>query len=193
MPPVDVLIQNAGAMFDNRETVDWPNGAIDQTFALHVAGPFLLSSRVKAEHTIWVSSGGMYSCKLNVKRTLNPPEPFDGMNAYARCKRAQVVIARRLGHQSMHPGWAETPGVKTAMPKFYEKVNDILRTIDEGADTIVWLAAKRPKERGFWFDREIVTEYKVPFTTHSEKEEDKLMKTLWELIGVNKPTEEINN
>jgi len=119
MPEVDVLVHNAGAMFDKRDTVKWPNGPLDQTFALHVAGPFLLSKKAKTSETIWVSSGGMYSKKLNVEHTLNPPETFDGMMAYARCKRAQVILARRLGHQSMHPGWTDTPGVQNAMPGFF--------------------------------------------------------------------------
>ena len=56
-----------------------------------------------------------------------------------------------------------------------------MRTIEQGADTIVWLAAVRPKERGFWFDRQIVTEYKMPFTTHSQEEEEKLWETLMRL------------
>lgn len=43
---VDVLIHNAGAMFDKRSFVEWgPHGMIDQTFALHVAGPFFLSTK----------------------------------------------------------------------------------------------------------------------------------------------------
>jgi len=84
MPEVDVLIHNAGAMFDKRSQAEgWPNGPIDATFALHVAGPYLLSQRVKTKETIWVSSGGMYSQKLNVASLLSPPEPFDGMVAYA--------------------------------------------------------------------------------------------------------------
>ncbi len=45
MPEVDVLIHNAGAMFDQRKTVQWPSGPLDETFALHVAGPFLLSKK----------------------------------------------------------------------------------------------------------------------------------------------------
>ena len=47
MPEVDVLVHNAGAMFDNRKYVKWPHGELDETFALHVAGPFLLSHRAK--------------------------------------------------------------------------------------------------------------------------------------------------
>jgi dehydrogenase/reductase SDR family member 12 len=78
----------------------------------------------------------------------------------------------------MHPGWVDTPGLVTAMPKFYSRTQSILRTLDQGADTIVWLAAFRPKEHGFWFDRHIVTEYKVPFTKHSEEEENLLWLTM---------------
>ena len=86
---VDVLVHNAGAMFDKREEVRWPSGMLERTFALHVAGPFLLSRRVKTKDTIWVSSGGMYTFKLNTDQTVVPPEePFNGTNAYARCKRA---------------------------------------------------------------------------------------------------------
>jgi NAD(P)-dependent dehydrogenase (short-subunit alcohol dehydrogenase family) len=79
LPEVDVLIHNAGAMFNERDTVNWPIGPIDHTLALHVAGPLLLSSRFKPENTIWISSGGMYTQKLKVESLFQPPEPFDGM------------------------------------------------------------------------------------------------------------------
>jgi hypothetical protein len=41
---------------------------------------------------------------------------------------------------SMHPGWADTPGVQTSLPAFHAKFKDSLRSMDEGADTISWLA-----------------------------------------------------
>ena len=41
---------------------------------------------------------------------------------------------------SMHPGWADTPGVQNAMPGFRDKFQSSLRSQDEGADTIVWLS-----------------------------------------------------
>jgi dehydrogenase/reductase SDR family protein 12 len=78
----------------------------------------------------------------------------------------------------MHPGWTDTPGLEVAMPKFYARTKSILRDNDQGSDTIVWLAATRPAERGFWFDREIVTEYKMPFKKHSAEEEEKLLVTM---------------
>lgn len=175
LPEVDVLVHNAGAMFDVQRFVQWPSGMLDESFALHVAGPYLLSKLAKTKYTIWTSSGGLYTMKLNVNELLNPPTPFDGMKQYARCKRAQVTIAKKVGHQSMHPGWVDTQAVVTAMPSFYEKTKDVLRTPDQGADTLVWLAATRPAEVAFWFDRKAVSEFKMPFTTHSEEEAARLM------------------
>lgn len=179
IPPVDVLIHNAGDMLEERRTTQWPSGPIDQTFALMVAGPYLLNKVIKSGYTIWVSSGGMLTAKLNLKDSLNPPEePFDGMKQYARCKRAQVVVAKRLGHQSMHPGWVDTEAVKKRMPKFYKKEQDVLRTPAEGADTIVWLAATRPTKLAFWFDRKEASTNPVPFTSHSVEEENKMLAEL---------------
>lgn len=43
---------------------------------------------------------------------------------------------------SMHPGWVDTPALPIAMPDFYKKFKNELRTCDQGADTIVWLACK---------------------------------------------------
>ena len=42
---------------------------------------------------------------------------------------------------AMHPGWADTPGLRAALPGFTRIVGPLLRTAEEGADTIVWLAA----------------------------------------------------
>jgi NAD(P)-dependent dehydrogenase (short-subunit alcohol dehydrogenase family) len=42
---------------------------------------------------------------------------------------------------AMHPGWADTPGVESALPGFHRVTRHILRTPEEGADTIIWLAA----------------------------------------------------
>ena len=42
---------------------------------------------------------------------------------------------------AMHPGWADTPGVRTSLPTFHRLTRPLLRTPEQGADTIVWLAA----------------------------------------------------
>jgi hypothetical protein len=41
---------------------------------------------------------------------------------------------------AMHPGWADTPGVAAALPGFHHSMGPLLRTPEEGADTMVWLA-----------------------------------------------------
>ena len=43
----------------------------------------------------------------------------------------------------MHPGWADTPGVQSALPGFRRITQTVLRSSEEGADTIVWLARAR--------------------------------------------------
>ena len=99
---------------------------------------------------IVVASGGMYTEPLDVDALDAAPATYDGTNAYARCKRAQVVLAEEWTRQlldigitvnAMHPGWADTPGLRTALPGFTRVVGPLLRTPAEGADTIVWLAA----------------------------------------------------
>ena len=67
----------------------------------------------------------MYTRRLDVDDLQSRVGPFDGRVAYARSKRAEVVLAERWAEElagtgvvvhSMHPGWADTPGIKTSIP-----------------------------------------------------------------------------
>ena len=121
-------------------------------------------ARAAPSRVINVSSGGMYSQRLNAG-DLQSTQDFSGTTAYARTKRAEVVLtemwADRLGPDgiavnAMHPGWADTPGVRASLPPFYRLTRPLLRTPAEGADTIVWLGAAAtaaPASGGFWHDR----------------------------------------
>lgn len=180
LPALDVLVHNAGQLDATRHEV----GGLERTVATHLVGPWRLSARVRAGQTVWVASGGLYTQKLDVDAVFAPPEPFDGVVAYARCKRAQVVVARRLGHHAMHPGWADTPGVVTSLPRFHRVTQGILRRPEEGADTMVWLAATRPEPPGFWFDRARVPEHPLPWTRHPAEAEERLLARLRDLTGV---------
>ena len=40
----------------------------------------------------------------------------------------------------MHPGWVDTEAVRVSMPDFHKKFKDDLKSPDEGADTINYLA-----------------------------------------------------
>ena len=67
----------------------------------------------------------------------------------------------------MHPGWADTAGLASSLPRFHRLMGPVLRDPRQGADTIVWLAtapALVPASGGFWHDRAPRSEHRVPWT-----------------------------
>ncbi len=192
---VDILIHNAGVLPAERaETSE----GLELGFATNVLGPFLLTALLREKlakaapsRVIWVSSGGMYARKLRIDDLQWQRRRYDGVAAYAETKRAEVILAEmwaeRLAERgvkvhSMHPGWADTQGVRTSLPGFHRVMKSLLRTAEQGADTILWLACATPGERTsglFWFDR-------APRSTHwlrSTRESDAERQQLWELCA----------
>ena len=97
-PRLDVVIDNAGAIFPERTTS--PDG-IEATFATMVLGPFALVAgllpllrRTGGARVIAVTSGGMYAQPLRLDDLQWARRPFDGTRAYAQAKRAQVALMR---------------------------------------------------------------------------------------------------
>lgn len=175
---IDALIHNAGALLPTREvTVE----GREVTVTAHVLGPHLMTTlllailRASRGRVITVSSGGMYAAtlpSLDSHFTLEmSPEKYDGTRQYAIAKRAQVTLNEMwavrepdIMFASMHPGWADTPGVQSSLPQFRRFTQPILRTADQGADTIGWLAAVPaiPGQSGkFWSDREVRSIHKT--------------------------------
>jgi NAD(P)-dependent dehydrogenase (short-subunit alcohol dehydrogenase family) len=132
----------------------------------------------------------MYAQKFDLDRLETDPDGFSGTTAYARAKRAQLVInhewARRVDpaevvFQAMHPGWADTPGVRESLPGFHRLTGPVLRSPHQGVDTLVWLAGSPDAARGsgrFWLDRRPRSEYKLPWTRSSDPSADQAR--LWE-------------
>jgi len=184
-PQVFAVVHNAGALLNSREVS--PQG-IEQTVASHVLGPHLLTTVLLPNliatqgRVVTVSSGGMYSAELpNIdgKRTLEMrPDIYNGSKQYAIAKRAQVTLneiwatkERSVHFDAMHPGWADTPGVQDSIPAFRRITKPILRSAQQGADTIAWLAAVQliPGPSGaFWSDREVRSIHKLPMTRRSD-------------------------
>ena len=188
---LDALIHNAGAL--SAEYTVSPQG-FEMTVASQVLGPFLLTSLLlpmleageSSGRVITVASGGMYPEKLDVEKLLAGPDSYNGVRAYARAKRAQVELnvewARRCGSkaifQAMHPGWVDTPGVVKSLPRFHSVMKPVLRSVEAGADTIVWLADADENELsangGFWLDRHRRSIAKIPGTAASQSDRDRL-------------------
>ena len=208
LPPIDVVVHNAGAMFPERTTTE---DGLERTWQVHGVAPFLLtmllvptlSTRTDAR-AIWVSSGGMYTERLVVRR-VDSPRGYRPAVAYARAKRAQVELVRelhrRLGARTgiafhaMHPGWARTPGVSSALPTFDRLMRPLLRTPAEGADTIVHLALA-PRSGGpddpsaggaFWCDRLPRTTDRLARTVCDDDERRALWERLMEDAGIVRP------
>jgi dehydrogenase/reductase SDR family member 12 len=195
---LDVLVNNAGALTDTRhETAD----GIELTFQVHVVAPFLLTSLLLPRlskaggRVITVSSGGLYAQALDID-DLQSEHEYRGSVAYAKAKRAQVLLngewAARLAGASvtfhtMHPGWADTPGVESSLPRFHTLASPFLRTPAEGADTIVWLAAAPADQIGsgrFWMDRRPRPAHKVPWTRRGDQHGAELWDRVVAMAGV---------
>jgi NAD(P)-dependent dehydrogenase (short-subunit alcohol dehydrogenase family) len=200
---LDVLVHNAGALVhDLRYTSD----GIEVTAQVHVVAPVLLTSLL-LEHlratagsrVITVSSGGMYTTRLDVEGLAKPPLPFDGVRVYANAKRAQVVVnelwtrrpeAAGVTFHAMHPGWADTPGIRAALPRFHAVMRPLLRTPAQGADTIAWLAGApeaRETNGGFWLDRRRRATEPLPGTHTPDQSAQQLWAWCTERAGVELP------
>lgn len=78
----------------------------------------------------------MYNVPLVTDDLFMKNETFDGYTQYSRNKRMQMCIIEEFAKMykdkgifvSMHPGWVDTPGVWKAMPEFYDKLKDKLKT-----------------------------------------------------------------
>ena len=191
---LDVLVDNAGAIFPDR-TIG-PDG-LEGTFATLVVGPFVLIGgllpllqRTPGARVIAVTSGGQYAQGLDLDDLQSRDGDYDGTRAYARAKRAQVTLvrewARRLAGtgirwDSMHPGWARTPGLAEALPGFSRLMGPLLRTPAEGIDTLVWLATTpvTPAPAGsLWLDRRPRPFDRIPGTRLTKADR----RRLWDLV-----------
>lgn len=191
---IDVLIHNAGSLFNERRTQ--PDGT-ETTMAVHVVGPFLmtglmLDSLGEGSRVITMSSGGMYTVPLTISGIEMDPESYKGPTQYAIAKRAQVTLNEMWAERrpevrfhAMHPGWADTPGVVDSLPGFHRLVGPFLRSPEQGADTMVWLASDDGlplAETGkFWLDRRVRDTHKLARTRRSDTAERR--GRLWEWVA----------
>ena len=201
-PRIDMLIDNAGAMFSARsETSD----GIEMTLAVLAVGPFVLLSGLlpglrstPGSRVIAVSSGGMYTQPLVLDDLNWRQRPYSGPRAYAHGKRAQVMLARewarRLGDSdptvvAMHPGWADTPGLASSLPGFRGVMQPMLRTPSEGVDTLVWLATTSLDGLAgtFVHDRRPRPFDRVPMTRVNLARRRQLWRTIVEIAGGGDP------
>ncbi len=176
---IDVLVNNVGIL--NRAYSATPEG-FETTYATSLLGHFHLTETLAEEGrladrvvVINVASGGMFNVPLNLTMIDQKEKGFNGFASYASHKRAQVALADHWRGKLdpleahtyvIHPGWADTAGVRSSLPTFRKILKLILRNAEQAADTVIWLAAKRPDavEDRVWFDRKHRTTHPFPHT-----------------------------
>jgi dehydrogenase/reductase SDR family protein 12 len=193
-PEIHVLINNAAVLPVARmETAE----GLETAFATDLLGPFLLTQllipRLQASapsRVINVSSGGMYLSGIDLGDLESEQGDYDGSRAYAQAKRGLMLLTQHWARQlegtgvvvnAMHPGWADTPGVQNSLPGFYRPMRPLLRTAEQGADTIVWLAAapEAGKVSGkFWLDRQPHLAAILPGTAGNRQQRERLVAEL---------------
>ena len=168
---INVLINNVGILL--HEFLSTEEGR-ETSFVTNLLSHFqltkgLLRGAAFADNATIVnmSSGGMYNVPQSIEG-LNTVDAsaYNGKAAYAFAKRGQMALtdywnknnhnANGLRVYAMHPGWARTPGVDSALPGLVKTQGLILRNPAQGADTCLWLCARRPDigaQQAIWFDR----------------------------------------
>uniref|UniRef100_A0A8C8C3M2 Uncharacterized protein n=1 Tax=Oncorhynchus tshawytscha TaxID=74940 RepID=A0A8C8C3M2_ONCTS len=195
-PSLNVLINNAGCMVNKREVND---DGLEKNFATNTLGKtYLMTPLSPHSHPlssqITVTSGGMLVQKLQPDDLQSAKGSFEGTMVYAQNKRQQVVLTEQwakhhpaIHFSVMHPGWADTPAVSTSMPQFHQMMGERLRSAEQGADTVVWLAltraAGRTRSGKFFQDRRAVPAHLPLAWTHSSPEEVRSFMTQLEILA----------
>ena len=178
---IDVLVNNVGALFLDRElTAD----GLERTFALnhlsHFTLTLLLLDRIvsNADSTessnapgriISVSSRAHRNARFDLN-DLQGANSFQGMRAYANSKLCNILFARALAGRitrergvvhALHPGVVSTSFAldNGFFGRVLRRLMDIVSVSpDEGADTIVWLSSADEALRctgEYWFERKL--------------------------------------
>lgn len=188
---IDILIHNAGALTDEYQTDEHGR---ELTLSTHLIGPYLLTTQLRPHlghgaRVLFMSSGGMYTQGLDVDQIEMTESEYRGAVAYARAKRGQVELVHYLGSSwspdvqlhAVHPGWVETAGVDAGLPGFGKVMGPLLRSAEQGADTMVWLAAVGARDSAagqFWFDRKPRRTAYLPGTGTDDRERKRLIEWL---------------
>ena len=190
-PRVDVLINNAGAMFAERRVT--PEG-LERTFALNHMAYFIMTAALRETlaasapaRIVSTSSVAHQGMSLDFS-DLQCARSFNGWKAYGRSKLANILFTRELARRlagtgvtanCLHPGFVATR-FGDASGGWTSRLMPFMRTFAispaEGADTIIHLASSQEVANvtGQYFVKRKVAEPSVA------ARDDKAAKKLWE-------------
>lgn len=189
---IDVLINNAGGIFQNKEvTVD----GFELTYAANHLGHFLLTNKLiplllksKTPKVINVSSEAHRVARPDFSNLQYETKDYSSFNAYANAKLFNILFTKslvdRFGDEglsayALHPGVVKSNfGMDTSgvFKIFWKLAKPFMITSKDGAKTSIYLAkAKIDKSHnGFYFKKN------KPSKPSSEARSKKMRDRLWE-------------
>lgn len=183
---IDVLANNAGALFASRKVTD---EGFEQTFALNHLAPFLLThllrERLRGGRVVTTASDAHQSGRLDLD-DLQSERSYAAMRVYSTSKLCNILFTRELARRApelhatcFHPGV-----VRTGFGKNDNGIWKVLTTIgspfmrspQRGARSLVWLALS--DEAGS-LNGQYVKDEKVESPSRQAQDDD-LARGLWE-------------
>ena len=191
-PRLDVLVNNAGAMYTTRQvSVD----GIELTWAVNHIAPFLLTTllldrlRESAPARIITTASEAHQGTHIPFDDLNAERFYRGFGRYGQTKLANILFTRELGRRlegsgvtasCFHPGLVAS-GFNRNNGLLMNLAMTVLRPVsrgpEKGAETLVWLASSpvAPKINGGYY---VDMEWRPP---SPEGQEMTTAKRLWDL------------
>jgi NAD(P)-dependent dehydrogenase (short-subunit alcohol dehydrogenase family) len=190
-PRIDVLINNAGALFGKREVTDED---LELTFATNHMSYFVLTEALRERliasapaRVINTSSEAHRGVKIDFD-DLQFNRGFAGLAAYRRSKLCNILFTRELARNfagtgvtanSLHPGFVNTRfggETKGSLRYLFSVAKNFAISPEKGAETIVFLASSKEVDNvtGEYFYR---CRTKTPT---SEAQDDQAARRLWE-------------
>lgn len=169
-PRIDVLINNAGAAFGERQVTE---DGLELTFATNHMSYFLLTHGLRdallaagAARVINTSSAAHYRATIDFD-DLQMKNNYSTIRAYGCSKLCNILYTRGLVRRlegtgitanSLHPGFVNTrigDGTKGFGAAIFRFMKNFAITPEKGAETIVYLASSDQvaKTTGLYFDK----------------------------------------
>ncbi len=191
---IDVLANNAGALFARREET---SEGFERTFALNHLAPFLLTNLLRdplnGGRVVTTASDAHESGRLDLD-DLQSKNSFAAMRVYGTSKLCNILFTRELARRApeLHANCFHPGVVRTGFGKNENGIWKVLTTLggpffrspERGARSLVWLALS---EEGGALSGEYVDDEKVA-SPSAQAQDDDLARGLWErsaeLVGL---------
>ena len=190
-PRIDVLINNAGALFGSRQLTE---DGLEKTFALNHMSYFVVTQELRerlvasAARVVNTASDAHKGAKLDFS-DLQSAQNYRGFKVYGKSKLCNILFTAEMARRwagtpvtvnCLHPGFVDTRfGDESG--GLFSKVVRVAKTFaispEKGAETIVYLASsdEPAKSNGLYF-------YKCrPATPTSEARDPDAARQLWEI------------